>query len=245
MRHPGVCLANQKENGIAMRIFSFIALLWAGLQTAAAAPASLPDTVEQRVAACTACHKANEQGDAFFPRIAGKPATYLYNQLLNFKEGRRNYPMMTYMVEQLPDAYLREIAQYFSTQHAPYPPPAASSATSQMIERGRVLVQQGDPARKVPACVACHGDALTGVAPAIPGLIGLPRDYINAQFGAWRNHKRKAHAPDCMADVANRLSESDVAAVSGWLAAQPADPAARPAASLAKPLPMACGGVPK
>jgi len=205
-----------------LRILSFGAALVA--TAALAAPASLPDTVEQRVAACITCHKANEQGDAFFPRIAGKPAGYLYNQLLNFKEGRRQYPMMTYMVEQLPDAYLREIAQYFSEQHAPYPPPAATSATPQMIERGRVLVHQGDPSRKVPACVACHGDAMTGVAPAIPGLIGLPRDYINAQFGAWRNQKRKAHAPDCMAEVANRLSESDVAAVSGWLAAQPADP---------------------
>ena len=94
------------------RILSFSAVLVA--TSALAAPASLPDTVEQRVAACIACHKANEQGDAFFPRIAGKPAGYLYNQLLNFKEGRRQYPMMTYMVEQLPDAYLREIAQYFS-----------------------------------------------------------------------------------------------------------------------------------
>jgi len=226
-----------------LRILSLGAALVA--TSAMAAPASLPDTVEQRVAACIACHKANEQGDAFFPRIAGKPSGYLYNQLLNFKEGRRQYPMMTYMVEQLPDAYLREIAQYFSEQHAPYPPPATTSATPQMIERGRVLVHQGDPSRKVPACVACHGDAMTGVAPAIPGLIGLPRDYINAQFGAWRNQKRKAHSPDCMAEVANRLSEADVAAVSGWLAAQPADPKARPAASLPNPLPMECGGIPK
>lgn len=226
-----------------LRILSFGGALVATF--AVAAPASLPDTVEQRVAACVACHKANEQGDAFFPRIAGKPAGYLYNQLLNFKEGQRQYPMMTYMVEQLPEAYLREIAQYFAEQHAPYPPPAATSATPQMIERGRVLVHQGDPSRKVPACVACHGDAMTGVAPAIPGLIGLPRDYINAQFGSWRNQKRKAHAPDCMAEVANRLSESDVAAVSGWLAAQPADPNARPASSLPKPLPMECGGIPK
>jgi len=233
-----------------MRIFSRIfplgVLLVAGPVLAAAqvAPAALKDTIEQRVAACVACHKANEQGDAFFPRIAGKPAGYLYNQLLNFKEGRRQYPMMTYMVEQLPEAYLREIAQYFSEQHAPYPPPAATSATTQMIDRGRVLVHEGDPSRKVPACISCHGDSMTGVAPAIPGLIGLPRDYINAQFGAWRNKKRKAHAPDCMADVANRLSEADVAAVSGWLAAQPADPNMRPAASLPKELPMACGGVP-
>ncbi len=237
---------HHKKNGFIMRIFPRILSCGALLAPilASAAPASLPDTVEQRVAACTACHKANEQGDAFFPRIAGKPAGYLYNQLLNFKEGRRHYPMMTYMVDQLPDAYLREIAQYFSEQHAPYPPPAATSATPQMIERGRVLVHEGDPSRKVPACVACHGAAMTGVAPAIPGLIGLPRDYINAQFGAWRNQKRKAHKPDCMADVANRLSEADVAAVSGWLAAQPASPDMRPATSLPKPLPMECGGVP-
>ncbi len=230
-----------------MRIFSRIFPIGALLLplAASAEPGVLKDTIEQRVAACVACHKANEQGDAFFPRIAGKPAGYLYNQLLNFKQGRRQYPMMTYMVEQLPDAYLREIAQYFSEQHAPYPPPAASSATAQMIERGRVLVHEGDPSRKVPACIACHGDSMTGVAPAIPGLIGLPRDYINAQFGAWRNKKRKAHAPDCMADVANRLSEADVAAVSGWLAAQPAHPDMRPATSLPKPLPMECGGIPK
>jgi cytochrome c553 len=30
-------------------------------------------------------------------RIAGKPAGYLYNQLLNFRDGRRNYPLMTYI----------------------------------------------------------------------------------------------------------------------------------------------------
>lgn len=229
-----------------MRIFSRIVSLGAMLMPLAAIAASdaLPDTVEQRVAACLACHKANEQGDAFFPRIAGKPSGYLYNQLLNFKQGRRHYPMMTYMVEQLPEAYLREIADYFSAQHAPYPPPAATSATPQMIERGRLLVHQGDPSRKVPACVSCHGETMTGVAPAIPGLIGLPRDYINAQFGAWRNQKRKAHAPDCMAEVANRLSETDVAAVSGWLAAQPADPDMRPASALPKALPLECGGVP-
>jgi cytochrome c553 len=230
-----------------MRIFSSIVLFVAALQLAhaAPAPAKLPDTIEQRVAACIACHKIKEQGDAFFPRIAGKPAGYLYNQLLNFREGRRKYPMMTYMVEPLPDAYLREIAQYFSDLHPPYPAPAATSATPAMIERGRLIVHEGDAANKVPACIACHGEKLTGVAPAIPGLVGIPRDYINAQFGAWRNKVRKAHAPDCMADIANRLSESDVAAISGWLASQPADAEARPADSLPNPLPIQCGGVPQ
>ncbi|UGQ47905.1 c-type cytochrome [Massilia endophytica] len=210
-----------------------------------AAASPLPDTLEQRVAPCIACHQVKEKSDAYFPRISGKPAGYLYNQLLNFRDGRRQYPMMSYMVEQLPEAYLREIAQYFSDQHPPYPAPEPTSATPAMVERGRMLALHGDPAKKIPACVACHGAQLTGVAPSIPGLIGLPRDYINAQFGAWKNKVRKAHAPDCMAEVASRLTEADVAAVSGWLAAQPADPAARPAEALPQPLPLACGGVPQ
>jgi cytochrome c553 len=211
---------------------------------AADRPAALPDTMAQRVLACTSCHARNKGTDAFFPRISVKPAGYLYNQLINFREGRRQYPLMTYMVDYLPDAYLREIADYFSAQHLPPPPVQPTDVTRAVLERGKQLVLQGDVAIKVPACIACHGEKLTGVAPAIPGLAGLPRDYVNAQFGAWRNKARRAHAPDCMADIANRLSLADVAAISSWLGARPlpADPA--PAAAIARPLPLACGSAP-
>src|SRR5688500_11604074 len=80
---------------------------------AQAAPQSVPDTLAQRLLACTSCHarvdaRGKPVNDSYFPRIAGKPAGYLYNQLLNFREGRRQYPLMTYLVEHLPDAYLRE-----------------------------------------------------------------------------------------------------------------------------------------
>ncbi|MNL69350.1 hypothetical protein D3C87_1942000 [compost metagenome] len=75
-------------------------------------------------------------------------------------------------------------------------------------------------------------------------MLGLPRDYINAQFGAWKNGRRRAHSPDCMAQVAERLSNADVAAVSAWLGTQVASAEARPAASIALPLPLHCGGVP-
>jgi cytochrome c553 len=222
------------------------ALLALSLPAAAATP---PDTLEQRVAACIACHAVKERGDAFFPRISGKPAGYLYNQLINFREGRRNYPMMTYMVEHLPDAYLREIADYFAAQHPPYPPAQAGSganASAASLARGEALVRHGDQAKKIPACVSCHGAVLYGVEPAIPGLIGLPSDYVNAQFGAWKSAVRRAAAPDCMADIAGKLSVADVAAVSAWLSKQPPDAAARPAtsASIAVPLPQPCGSVP-
>ncbi|KAB8057648.1 c-type cytochrome [Janthinobacterium sp. FT14W] len=212
-----------------------------------AAPAAVSashDSLEQRIKACTACHAPKERHDAFFPRIAGKPAGYLYNQLLNFREGRRQYPMMNYMVEHLPDDYLREIADYFAAQHPAPPPAQPSGAGTAALARGRQLVLHGDPGKKIPACIACHGEKLAGVAPAIPGLLGLPRDYINAQLGAWKNGIRRAHAPDCMAQVAQRLSDADVGAVSAWLGTQVAGADARPAAGIALPLPLHCGGVP-
>jgi cytochrome c553 len=209
----------------------------------------MPDTLERRVAACASCHgspsaPAPATGPRYYPRIAGKPAGYLYNQLQNFRSGRRQYPLMTYLVEHLSDDYLREIATYFSTQHLPAPVLARASLPADQLERGRALVTRGDPALKVPACMACHGQRLTGALPAIPGLLGLPRDYINAQFGAWRNGTRRAHAPDCMATVAGRLSLADVAAVSGWLASAPVPDDASPAPDVVRPMPLACGSEP-
>ena len=227
-----------------MPILSALSITAAAL---AAAPMAAPDTLEQRIAACLSCHSVKERSDAYFPRIAGKPAGYLYNQLRNFQNGHRHYPMMTYMVGHLPDAYLREIAVYFAAQHPPYPPAVAGSganASAAQLARGEALIRQGDAGKKIPACVACHGTALTGVEPSIPGLLGLPSDYINAQFGNWKNKTRRAAAPDCMGEIAARLSEADVAALSAWLSKQAPDAAARPAASIPQPLPLACGSFP-
>jgi len=219
-----------------------------GLGSAAAfAQGRVPDTIAQRVQACVVCH--GEQGkatsDGYFPRIAGKPAGYLYNQLLNFRDGRRTYPLMTYMLAHLSDEYLMEMAEYFASLHPPYPAPQSPAVSAAVLDHGRLLVQEGDAKRDVPACIACHGANLAGVAPALPGLLGLPRDYINSQFGAWQQGRRHAAAPDCMAQITSRLDMHDIGAISSWLAAQPVPPGLTPAAPATLRLPIPCGGVPQ
>ncbi|WP_370807484.1 c-type cytochrome [Simplicispira lacusdiani] len=211
----------------------------------AAPPARADAGMAQRVRACTLCHgpEGRATPDGYFPRIAGKPAGYLANQLLNFREGRRSYPPMAHLIEHLTEEYLREMAAHFAALDLPYPPPPVSQAPQAVLERGRALVQHGDTAREIPACVQCHGAALTGVAPAIPGLLGLPRDYLNSQLGAWATGQRRAQAPDCMAAIARRLAPQDVAAVSAWLAAQPVPGHGHPAARLPGAMPLRCGGV--
>jgi cytochrome c553 len=216
---------------------------WLASAPASADEAQLPDTTAQRVAACTACHgkQGRATSEGYFPRIAGKPAGYLYNQLVNFRSGARQYPMMTYMVGHMSDAYLREIAEYFSVQHPAYPAPQAAAAPAQTLARGQHLVMSGDASRKIPACVSCHGQDLGGVLPAIPSLLGVPRDYINAQIGAWQSGARKAASPDCMAAISKQLSPEDVAAVSSWLASRPVPAGMAPAPSISTLAPIPCG----
>jgi cytochrome c553 len=226
-------------------VFSGMAFVIDNAQAADAASAKIPDTITQRVAACIVCHgKEGRAGsDGYYPRIAGKPAGYLYNQLRNFRDGKRTYPVMTAMLDNMSDAYLREIAQYFADQHPPYTAPQPPQASTAQLERGRMLVHEGDKRAGVPACIACHGARMTGVAPAIPGLIGLPRDYLLGQIGAWKIGTRHAATPDCMAHVVQKLSNEDIGAVTAWLSAQPvpSDPTPAPATSVK--LPLECGNL--
>ena len=217
---------------------------------AAAAPSVFEDSMAQRTLACTACH--GDQGragpDGYYPRIAGKPAGYLYNQLLNFREGRRHYNLMTGLLDPLSKAYLKEIAQYFSALELPYPAPLTSAASPAVLQRGETLARQGDASRSIPACTQCHGEALTGVEPAVPGLLGLPRDYLNAQLGSWITGQRRAHSPDCMARVTQQMTADDVTAVSSWLASRPLPGNTHPAQArntrATETKAIQCGGAP-
>lgn len=205
----------------------------------------VPDTLAQRLKPCTVCHGVAGQSiaGAYAPRIAGKPAGYLFHQLQYFRDGWRQYREMNELLADLSDAYLREIAEYYAAQHPPYPKPAAVVATAGVLSLGEQLVRRGDPAHHIPACQSCHGKRLTGRFPAIPSLIGLPRDYIVGQLGEWVSAARAALPPDCMAQIARRLTNVQIAAISAWLATQPIPKDTRPASMPAQRLPMRCGSV--
>ena len=118
------------------------------------APSLQPGTMQARVAACTACHGAQGRAgaDGYYPRLAGKPQEYLYHQLLNFRDDRRQYRPMAHLLAGLPDAYLHEMAAYFADQHVPYPSPARVDVPGATLEAGRRLALSGDAARGLPAC---------------------------------------------------------------------------------------------
>jgi cytochrome c553 len=223
-------------------------LVWSMSAAALAQDAAIPafknvDSMEARVQGCVTCHGQNGQGTqpGYFPRIAGKPATYLYNQLVAFRDGKRRYAPMNYLVAYLPNAYLREMAEYFAKQRPPFDPGETGNVEPAVLARGQSLVTAGDAAKGIPPCIACHGAALTGMEPGIPGLVGLHSPYISAQLTRWRVGERSAAEPDCMKRIASRLSDSDIGAVSAWLSRQQAPKDPSPESSNLVRMPFACG----
>ena len=149
---------------------------------------------------------------------------------------------MQHLLENLSDAYLHEIALYFSALNLPYPPAQTIGSDPALLAKGKQLVLYGDKQRDIPACIACHGAAMTGRMPSTPGLLGLPRDYVVAQIGGWKSGSRKAIAPDCMAQVAQRLSTEDIYAVSNWLSSQHVMGYGHPAPAVRQTTSITCAG---
>ncbi|WP_198651553.1 c-type cytochrome [Dyella sp. C11] len=201
-----------------------------------------PDSTATRVMACTACHGEKGQGgrDDYFPRLAGKPSAYLFHQLVAFRDGQRKYPPMNYLLAYLPDSYLREMADYFAAQHAPFPELPRPDVSPEVMGLGKKLAMEGDETRHIPSCAACHGPTLTGVEPGIPSLLGLHSKYISAQLGASRYGTRVITTSQCMQKVASQLSEEDIAAVSAWLSSLPAPENPAPASAGSLKLALTC-----
>ncbi len=225
----------------------FAALLLAAAPLAAAQKPQLDDAdMIQRLAACAACHGERGEGAPgaeYYPHLAAKPAGYLFAQMQGFRDGRRHYPQMVYLMRNWDDAWLARIAVFYAEQALVPPTHAASTPLQgQALARARQLVHDGDPASGQPACAACHGPTLAGMEPGIPALAGLPTDYLIAQLGGWLTGARHSLAPDCMAEVVGHLRDGDIRLVSTYLSGLPVAAEDRPAPAESWPLPLACGG---
>ncbi|MEY2150580.1 MAG: c-type cytochrome [Rhodanobacter sp.] len=208
-----------------------VGLLLAGAALAATPPAAKPDAAAiaqqgngRGVAPCAACHNANGGGQpaAGFPRLAGLPAAYLHKQLDDFASGARSNATMQPVAAGLSEAERAALATYYS--RLPIPPAAAPATTldAQQKALGETLATRGRWSKGLPGCAQCHGPDGVGVGDHFPPLIGQSSVYISNQLHAWQKGTRHNDPLQLMQTVAGKLSESDIAAVSAWYAAQPA-----------------------
>ena len=201
------------------------------------------DSIGQRMKACVVCHGERGGGvaDAAFPRLAGQPADYLASQMKAFRDGRRTYAPMNYLMARQSDVYLQEIAGWLSAQKPDQHVVALRTrfaADTSAMAAGEDLVRNGRPDAGLPACASCHGSTLNGTLPGIPALAGLPRDFLIEQVGSWKTGAHRSPEPNCMARIAQRMSGGDIVAAATWLSLQQPDGTPQPRSG---PLPIACG----
>lgn len=170
------------------------------------------------VPACSTCHGAKGEGggDGLYPRLAGLPAAYIENQLRDFRDGRRQSPLMSPMAAGLADADIRTVAQYLAALHTSYK--AIAPVASAQLALGQSLATVGAWERGVPPCTGCHGAALTGMAPSIPGLVGQSPQYLATQLEAFQSGKRPATPLGLMARVTHGMTAEDIRSVSTYIA---------------------------
>lgn len=176
-------------------------------------------------ALCATCHQANgsgmdlPQGESW-PRLAGLNRDYLIAQVTAFKVGTRQSPTMTPFAHMLNEEQLYDVASYYAS--LPAPAVAAPTADAALLAHGKKLALVGDWDRYIVPCQSCHGEGNRGHGAIFPGIAGQQPSYIAQQLTAWQQGSRSNDAQHLMGAIAARLTSHDIAAVSAWLATQPA-----------------------
>lgn len=180
------------------------ALTWFGWALAAlglASQAWAQDVEAGRVKAqvCAACHGADGNAVApMFPNLAGQTWRYIYTQLKDYKEGRRENPLMTPMAAGLARADMIDIANYFAAQTAK---PSAFQADEAKVKLGKAKADEN-------LCAMCHLGGFSGQN-EIPRVAGQQYDYVVQQL---RNFKARLRTNDAgnMTSVTQSLSDVDI-----------------------------------
>ncbi len=171
-------------------------------------------------ATCGACHGATgNSSNPEWPTLAGQHHEYIAEQLTLLKSGARIAPIMSPMAATLTPQDMADLGAYFEKQTL-----TGLEADPKLVDAGQKLYRGGDAARGIPACLACHGPNGRGNGPARwPQVRSQQPTYVTAQLKAYAARTRYATGAtlppgaEMMSDVAKRLGEDDVKALTAYL----------------------------
>lgn len=165
---------------------------------------------------CGACHGADGNSvNPVWPTIAGQHAPYIVDQLMAFKNDTRSDVLMSAQAKMLSEEDMRNLAVYYESQQ----PAVRTVADASTVDAGLAIYRGGVAETGAAACMSCHGPSGQGnPAASYPALRGQYATYTAAQLRAYASGKRKSDGPTrVMREIARRLSEEDIVAVSSYV----------------------------
>ncbi|MHB1271928.1 MAG: c-type cytochrome [Rhodanobacter sp.] len=171
---------------------------------------------QAKAAVCGACHGVDgNSAVAQFPKLAGQSEDYIVRQLNNFKDGKRQNPIMLGMATPLSEQDMHDIGAYFASKAS-----LPGIADQALVAHGEKLFRKGDAASGVPACMACHSiDGRGNPGAAYPQLAGQHAQYIEATLKAWHDGTTwgKGAQARIMPSIARKLDAGDIAALASYI----------------------------
>lgn len=167
--------------------------------------------------ACFACHGLKGEGDGVStPRLAGLEQGYLQKQMEDYASGLRPDDVMTRVARGLTPEARRVVAAWYAGLPAHAVQASASAAPQPPIWLN------GDAARGITACAACHGAEGQGAGAGQPTVAGQPAPYTLEQIHRWKSGKRRNDPRGVMAAAVQHLLEQEARAIAEWLSTRPA-----------------------
>ena len=169
-------------------------------------------------ALCAACHGPDGNStNPEWPSIAGQHENYLASQIKAVQSGERPSPLMAPMVATLSAQDIDNLAAYFAS--LPRRGMMANEAAMESVALGEKLYRGGNKESGIPACMSCHGPDGTGNNLAgFPMIATQHAKYTSMQLLAYRDASRANDPQGMMRDIAARLTDEEIEAVSEYLA---------------------------
>ena len=149
---------------------------------------------------CAGCH--NEGNPA--PILEGQLPTYLYKQLVDYKNGSRKDPStaMNGLASTLSDQDMADVAAWYSSQKPILGKGGAKDTTG--------IVFRGEGKRMEPACSSCHGGSGQGEKVDTPSLAGQKAEYLEKTLLAYKTGARANDIYSRMRLIASKLSDGEI-----------------------------------
>ena len=172
------------------------------------ASAASAETIEQRAAACFACHGEHGQSETEnIPSLGEQQAPYALIQLFMFREKLRLFEPMNEMAKPLSDDDLRAFSDFIATLPKPQPP--ADAGDPARMQRAQALAQQN-------RCNACHNPDFSG-KDNVPRLADQREDYLARTMREYKDNSRHGY-DGTMAEVLQPVTVEQIADLAYYIA---------------------------